>query len=302
MSIRKFHLQWFAEDDGGASAEVATPPEVSIEVGGVTDTPDDGGNAADAGQQNEQKTSKQTPEEDAAFARMRREAEQAKREAAEHRRQLAERDAWVAQKFGPTHGITTWQQYMAAVENTHRQSQAQYMQARESELAARGYDVNEIREIMRLDPEFQNLRQQNQMLQQTLTMQQHKQRVADIEKQFKSDLATLRKEYGDIVPKSVEELDESTVGRIQKGYSLADAWVAANKDLITSKVSAKAKADTARNIGGKAHLATEKSGAGDMADMVEISPEKLRVYRSMFPNEKLSDYKRREAKYLKGRK
>lgn len=104
------------------SGEVAEPQEgeqgdvSEAEAGGETGTAEQETPGETEGA-DQSRTSKQSPETDAAFARMRREADDA-------RRQLSERDMWVRQQFGQ-YGIQNWEQYQQAVQQQEMERQAQ---------------------------------------------------------------------------------------------------------------------------------------------------------------------------------
>jgi hypothetical protein len=54
---------------------------------------------------------------------------------------------------------------------------------------------------------------------------------------------------------------------------------------------------TLKNVNSKAHLQSEKSGGGSFAQLPELSPEQLRVWKMMGYNE--TEARKRAAKYQK---
>lgn len=263
------------------------------DTGGVT-----GGENADAGVADQQRTSKQDPETDAAFAKMRRELERYKKE-------LEARDKWVAETFGQTHGITTWEQYQAAVGRTLEQQQAQqqiemerYREQRERELEEQGYNVKEIREIFRNDPVFQQMVQENQYLKQQIQEEQKRRETDRIVQQIQKDHQYLRQKYGDLVPENLNELDDEVKENMRQGMPLRAAWLLANEDKILESAKTRTQQNTLRSVNSKSHLGTEKSGGPmDTEPQVDIPPEKLAVWRALGYSDK--EAKKRELKYLK---
>jgi hypothetical protein len=113
------------------------------------------------------RTSKQTPEQDAAFAKIRREAEEARQE-------LTRRDKWVSDNYGKSHGITTWAQYEAAI----TQSQQQETIARKA--AETGKSEEEVRREMDKDRRLQELEVKAKLTERLLTLEKEKQPLKDL--------------------------------------------------------------------------------------------------------------------------
>lgn len=240
--------------------------DTGIEGQELSSLQDDMGNKAEVVEPQERST--QTPEQNAAFAKLRREAEEAKRA-------LKERDEWVNSNFGEQ-GITSWEEYTKAVNEATQKRQEAYYKQKENELQGQGYDVNAIREIMRLDPEYQQLKQQNQLLQDQMKQEQQRQLQSKLEQEIINDHKSLKEEYGDLVP-DLDKLDESTIKRMQKGYSLADAWLVSNKQSVMQNASKAAKQKTLNNLNSKAHLKTEGDGANEGND-IHVPTETLQMY------------------------
>ncbi|MDD3897575.1 MAG: hypothetical protein PHE82_01260 [Syntrophomonadaceae bacterium] len=251
----------------------------------------------------------QSPEANSAFAEIRREAEQAKK-------QLAERDAWVAQNFGATHGISTWEQYQTAIEHTHRQQQVarqqelqqrpqQVYQQTYQQLVEQGYDqqvadrlasneannVAHALEVQAMKDKLTMLERQEQdkaqREQQIRQQQQEQEAIQQLTQAILADHSKLREEYGDLVPADLSKLDQPTVDRLQRGYTLYDAWFLSNRTKITEQTQKAAAQKTLNNLNSKSHLKTEGDGAGDSnASAIPLPPDTLQMYMDSGMTEK----------------
>lgn len=241
----------------------------------------------------DQRTSKQPPEVDAAFARARRAEEE-----------LQRRDAWVAQNYGATHGIFTWDQYQAALEQERQSQQYQAQQQAQQQLndeiarlEAAGYNSQEIWQIMNANPEVQQLRQTVQQMQQFITQQQQIQKQSQISQALRDGHKKLREEYGDLVP-DLDKMDQDTMSRFYRGYPFEEAWILSNKDKLMDKARNSAKQKTLNAVNSKQHLKTE--GGGEEVDATTIPPDVLRMYRNMNPkwsmDQIVSDYRKHNPK------
>lgn len=288
-------------NNGGASGEFAVPqtePETGTDdagddTGGETGADDDVATADNAGQQAEEdaegeRTSKQPPEVDAAFAKLRREAEEAKR-------QLEERDRWVSETFGKTHGIHTWEQYQQAIEYQRQQEQMWQYQQIQQELEEQGVPIDVINRALEMNPVFQQLRQQNEMYQRQMQMQQVNQAIMN-------DFSQLKSKYGDLLPdvdtsgdpnavaKAIlNAVDDQTFELMKQGYTLRAAWLMANEDKAFTRATKAAKQAALNSVNSKSHLKSEAGGEVE-ADIVNLDPEELAKFRAMFPNMSDSDF------------
>lgn len=251
MDEFKINLQLFADD----SADIDNSTnDADLDTGDATGDQE----GLEAGDVDPQRTSKQPPELDAAFARARRAEEE-----------LSKRDAWVKEQFG-THGIETWEQYQSAISAQLQQQQQDYIKQKEAELEEMGLNADTIREIMKNDPEFMEMKQQNQFLKQQIEEQQKSQRLV-------AEFQELTKEYPDIVSK-VDDIDETTWQRYDKGgVTLVEAFELSNKKTLTQKKQEAAKQQALNSVRNRSHLKTEGDGAEDGAD-VNIPPETLQMY------------------------
>ena len=250
----------------------------------------------------------QSPEANAAFAEMRRKAEEAEKA-------LKERDAWVEQTFG-NQGITSWQQYQAAIEEGRRQQELarqqelqqrpqQVYQQTYQEFIEQGYDqqiahrlaqteantVAQALEVQTMKEQMTALeRQRQEAAQREQEKQQQQQQEAAKEKmvnELLSDHKKLQEEYADLVPADLNQLDTATVERLQRGYSLYDAWFLSNRAKIVEQKQKAASQKTLNNLNSKSHLKTESDGAGDSnASAIPLPPDTLQMYMDSGMTEK----------------
>ena len=285
LSFIPMNLQLFAED-GGASWGIAAPQGIEGEQlagegadGGATGAEGHEGNPSSGTDPANQKQV-QTPEQNAAFAQMRREAEQAKREAQQAKETLSQRDKWVAERYGKQ-GITTWAQYEQALAEQERQQMEQGWKDQ-------GYDPAQIREIMRNDPEYQQLLQQVRTSQQQLLQQQG-------QAALNTEVAELADEYPDLKIETLEDVKklpnfEKIIAKAQKGYSLLDAYESVNKAEIRKQQADAARQATLNGISGKSHL--RNNGQGTEADTTVIPDDVLEMYKKFNPGKTMDEYKK----------
>ncbi|OPX93990.1 MAG: hypothetical protein A4E53_00153 [Pelotomaculum sp. PtaB.Bin104] len=291
--------------DGGA-ASTADPGDSNISIGegqakftgGETDIQQD--DSVVAGQK-EQKPI-QTPEQDKAFADLRRRAEAAERK-------IQQYNQIVQQNFGQTHGLNDMDSYFNAVNQTLQQQQVsqqqqveKYRSEKEAQLESQGYNVREIREIFRTDPVFIRMNQENQALKRQLATDQQQRQQERLTQQIMADHVKLRDKYGDLVP-DLQDLDDNTVALIKQGIPLRAAWLQANEDAILEHAKTTTKAKTIRDIGSKNHLDTEKGGAGEFEAQIDLSNDELRTWRGIFGKKlTVAQIKEKVSKYRKAAK
>jgi hypothetical protein len=261
--LYRLNLQLFAEgDEGGGGAPINTPtdPPAGGDPADAGGAADEGGGpgAVTQGDPKSQATDKQHPD-NAAFAQMRREAEQAKRE-------LAARDKWVADKFGASHGIKTWAAYQAALDRQEQEDKAAQQKAKEKELADGGLNVEAIKEIIRAeaDQRFQQYRSKEEK-----------------DRQLVTEFNALAKEYPDLI-KEPKDIPAETWAKYEKGYSLIDAFKVTNMDKILERTSKGAAQSALNKLSGKQHLKPDGTSADDL-DAAGIPPETMQMYKAMFP-------------------
>jgi hypothetical protein len=290
VDFENFDFNHEPEGDEGEPAGEETPPETPPEVPPEV-------------------KKEQSPEANAAFAELRRKAEQAERE-------LQARDQWVEDNFGATHNLHSWQQYQQAIEASNQQQAAQRQQeiqdrprqvaqATYQQLIQQGYDDAVAREIANAkgaaeaaNLRFESLQNElngfkNQTQQEKLTAQQQAEqqaaqaRAKEIVDSWETDRQKLAGEYGDLVPKDLKSLDPAIVEKLQKGYSFADAWIASNhKNILEQKEKAAAQ-KTLNNLDSKKHLKTEGDGGADSnASSFPLSGDTLAMYMDSGMTEK----------------
>lgn len=250
----------------------------------------------------------QSPEANAAFAEMRRKAEQAERE-------LQARDAWVKQNFG-SQGLETWEQYQAAIEEGRKRealARQQQMQQRPQmiyqqtyqELIEQGYDQQVAHRLAKNEADNVAYALKVQAMEEKLAAieNQEKQRTEQQQQeamvhQVLNDHQYLKNKYGELVP-DISDLDEKTIALMNQGIPLKAAWLAANEDAIVNYAKGRGAQKAVRDINSKAHLDSEKGGGSGIGKQVHISPEKLQVWRALGYSDK--EARQKEARYQRQR-
>lgn len=203
---------------------------------------------------------KQSKDQDRAFADLRRRAEQAERE-------LQTREQWVKQMFAQ-YGVQNWQDYQSKME---QQVKAQ----REKQLQDAGVDPRVIENIIKNDPELVQLKQQNQILQQQMKEQTENTRMV-------SEFNELVKEFGKDFPELSDptNIPKEVWDRYNKGYSMVDAFYVTQRGKIMENQAAKTKQSTLNKINSKQHLKTEGAGESEGED-INIPKEVMDMYKEM---------------------
>lgn len=324
-----FDLQLFADDEAAATSE---PTNNDVNV--TDDFPDDDGHEINIGEKQvlfdetmqavdaespdegtpngelpESVKREQSPEANAAFAELRRRAEEAERKLADDQKR---RDQFYADKFGKSHGIFTEAQYMAAVEQDQKRQEAQrqqeiqqrpqvvYQQAYQ-QLIEQGYDqqvahrmataeANNLANVLKMQALEDRLAAREKQEQQK-TEQQQKEAAIN---QVLADHKYLREKYADLVP-DIENLDAQTVALMNQGIPLKAAWLAANEDAVIDFAKGKGAQKATREINSKAHLDSEKGGGSGIGKQVHVSAEKLQVWRALGYSDK--EARQKEARY-----
>lgn len=280
------NLQLFAEDSG-AGGEVAAPQTVTEGTpgdltGGVAGT--EGSQGTPSGVTEPATQTKQTPEQDAAFADLRRKAEAAERRAIEVETQrqrdieIAKKygkdyniysDADVEAKFGKSHGLKTVAEFEAALQREEYQS--------------KGIDPDLINKIINEHPDVKKARE--------LTARQEMEQGKQV---LNSELSKLNEEYPDLKLEKIDDLiklpnSEEIYKLAQHGYSLLHAYEAVNKDAIRKQQSEAARQSTLNNIQGKSHV--RGNGQGSEVDTTRIPDDVLEMYKRFNPGKTLDEYK-----------
>jgi len=247
----------------------------------------------------------QSPEANAAFAEIRRQAEQAQKE-------LQARDKWVEENFGQTHNLHTFEQYQQAIQAEQQQQQqarqqaiktqpAQVAQQTYQQLIQAGYDDAVAREVANakgaaieadlklqtLQSEITGIKNQTKQQQEQAAKQQQEQAAKQIFQSWETERAKLAAEYGELVPRDLKNLDAAIAEKLKKGYSFEDAWIASNhKNILEQKEKAAAQ-KTLNNLDSKKHLKTEGDGGKDnTASSIPLSADTLAMYTDSGMTEK----------------
>jgi len=282
MTLFDLNLRPFMDEEGAiggtaASTESGTEgTQAGAETGSETGT--EGSQSTESVGTESATQTKQTPEQNAAFAQMRREAEQAKRDVAIAKKYGKDYEVYseadIVAKFGSTHGIKTVADFEAALQK----------QEQDAAYKAQGLDPDAVSKLLDNHPVIQAAKaQQGQAL-------------------INSEIKELSEEYPDLKIKTLADMQalpnfEAIKEKAYKGMTLLEAYEAVNRAEIRQRAKEEGAQGAIRNIGSKAHLGTEKSGNTQHGKEVEISPEKMRAWKGMGYTE--AQARQKEAKYLK---
>jgi hypothetical protein len=220
---------------------------------------------------------KQSQEDNARFADRRR-----KQEVDALRQQIRQRDEWVKENFGASHGITTWEQYTQAIA-------AENKRKIDDGLREKGLDPDLIRQTLRSDPDFQRMQRENEEFKRERTSQS-----------LLGQFTELTQEFPHI--KEVSDVDDVTWQKFNASngaLTLTEAYVAAHRKELKDTLRSEGEKQARSKIGSKDHLGTEKSGSGGFEADVTVPPERVKTWRSLFGNIPMSKIKQLERKYQK---
>lgn len=96
---------------------------------------------------------------------------------------------------------------------------------------------------------------------------------------------------------SKEENCQEVIDRLNKGYSLYDAYVLSNLDRINNQNTEKAKKEAINNVQSKSHM---KKSSGGSNDYVEVPHEVYDTYKKNLPNWTDKQIREHYAKSLNG--
>ena len=277
-----------------ATEETNTETQTGEPTGSVTGTEGTQGSEGTSGG-TEPATQKkvQTPEENAAFAEMRRKTEAAERRAAEIEAQrtrdieIAKKygqygvysDADVAEKYGQSHGIKTIAEFEEALQREERE-------ARQEELKAKGIDPEFLNKFVAEHPDVKQARETNQALAQERAAIAKAQQDRFLVDNFDE----LTKEFPEIAKADDVPADVWRVWRNgESGISLKQAYAAVNYESIASKKAEAAKQATLNNIQSKDHV--RGNGKGAEGDTVRIPDEVLEMYKRFNPGKTMDEYR-----------
>jgi len=290
MTLFNLNLRPFMDevDSGGGGGE---PAPSSNEPVNTEPTGEPNGGVADPEPGTDPASQKavQTPEQNAAFAELRRSKEAAERRASEvenQRRRDIEvarkygkdynvySDADVAAQYGRSHGLNTVAEFEAALQK----------EKQDAEYKAKGIDPDAMNQLIENHPAIKAAKvQQGQSL-------------------VNSEIKELATEYPDLKVKTLADMQalpnfEAIKEKAYRGMTLLEAYEAVNRAEIRQRAKEEGAQGAIRNIGSKNHLGTEKSGNQQQGKEVEVSAEKMRVWRAMGYTE--AEARKKEAKYLK---
>ena len=312
-------IDGFADDSEGSSATEEVKPDNADQV--TDESPDE-----DTPPSNDEKGN-------AKWAEMRRKAEEADKLRAE----IARRDEEMTKRFGEK-GIKTFDDLVAGWDRAteqQRQQQTQQVQQQAAtfdqqlnqmvqDMRTDGYSEAEIRRsvnaevamfrVQQLELKEQQREERAQMEQkQQQAEQQQIQQQASVERGAKAlldDFDALKKEYGDLLPEItgestpeklqslISQLDQETATRLQRGYTLKDAFVASHHADILASASKKGAQQTLNAVNGRSHL--KPSGGTSEVETTTIPDETLKMYKQLNPGRTQKEYLEHYKKSMKG--
>lgn len=191
----------------------------------------------------------QTPEQNAEYARVRRESE------------AKAKDQVIAEMYGESHGIYTYADYQKAIAEQQAEQERQRLQEET------GIDPNALKPIFeewkKSDPDFQELskaRQQN-YLDNTI-------------KEFNSEMKDLGLEF-ELKSLDAEELKklpnvDKITNYVKNGYSLTDAYFLANKKDILGKKAQSVQQETINKITANGQSSPGSLGSGGETEVNSV--------------------------------
>jgi hypothetical protein len=330
-------LQLFADEGEAAIDTGSAGPATDVNTAGADSVDDDGDHDISIGEKQalfdgtlkpeddpekkldtvpEPVKKEQSPEANAAFAELRRKAEQAERKLADEQNR---RDKFYADRFGER-GINTEAQYMKALEETHKQEAAARQQEIQTkpqqaamqtynQLIAEGYDDSHARreankegalvaQSLQLESqkaEIAAIKQKEKLREEQAGQQVQQIQTQQILKSWEEDRAKLKEEYGDLVPDNLENLDQEVAEALRGGVPFKKAWLAANIDKVVDLAKGKGAQKAMKEINSKAHLDSEKGGGSGVGKQVHVSDEKMEVWRALGYSDK--EARQKEARY-----
>jgi hypothetical protein len=241
----KIDLQLFAEEDAsdpgvGESAEPTEVVDSGTDPGSLEDVTESVND--DPIDDNEESTEvEQSPEVNAAFARM--------------RRQLKKADDLIAKIYGEEFNISSIEE----LEALYNQMEQEHMQ-------------QQYQQTGQIDPNFINNIINNHPAIKAATQVAEDQRLI-------SNFNELKKEYPELV-KTADDIPPEVWDQYDKGISLVDAYTITNRKEILDFYKNVGKQKTLNNINSKKHLKTEGDGASS-GEGVHIPAETLQMYLEM---------------------
>lgn len=244
---------------------------------------------------------KQSPEQDRAYADLRRKAEAAERRAVELEtqrqsdREIAKKfgqygvysDADVAEKYGKSHGLSTVAEFEKAL-------QLEEHQDRQEALKASGVDPELLNKFVDEHPAMQKAKEQEAR---ALAQEQAAAKV-QLDHFLVESFSELSKEFSEIAkPEDVPPEVWKVWRNGESGISLKQAYAAVNYESIASRKAEAAKQATLNNIQSKGHI--RGNGSGVEGETVRIPDDVMDMYKRFNPGKSMEEYR---AHYKKGQK
>jgi len=189
----------------------------------------------------------QTPEQNAEFARVRREAE------------TKAKDAVISEMYGESHGIHTYAEYQAALADQKAAEQRAKFQEEN------GIDPDALKPVFQQwkesDPDFQELKAIRAEKNQTKAL-------TDLNNELKD--AGVDLQIKDLSNEELSKLPniDGILEQVQKGHSLADAFFLANKKDIISRQAQTAQQETIKKITANGESSPGSLSAGGESDFI----------------------------------
>lgn len=211
---------------------------------------------------------KQSKEQDAAFAKFRKENDDLKSK-------ITHQNEFIADIY-KEYGVSDFESFEKKYkEDLAIQKQNEVNQIYQ-DLEDRGINREEIQDILSKLPEIQELNQLRSEIQEVRNKEV-------INSKIKSDFEDLKKEFTQFekledlytLPKEVQDV---IADKISKGNSLKEAYIIANYNNLNMSAEQKAL----NKINGKSHLKTGQSSSEEI-DMNIIDPEELKWYKALNP-------------------
>ena len=296
FKLFNMNLRPFMDELDSGSGAVATSQETSstesitetstLSTDSTESTDDQGEGTTDTKGEVDAKP-KQTPEQDRAYAELRRSKEAAEKRAIEVET-LRKRDQEIARKYGKeynvysdadveaqwgkTHGIKTVAEFEAALQR--------------EEYQAKGIDPDLINKLIEDHPAIKQAKEQEQA------------RIQAEQDRFLVDsFGELTKEYPDIT--KVEDVPADVWKKWNggsTGLSLVDSFYLVNRKEIIAKQTDATRQATLNNIQGKKHV--KGNGSGTDVDTTRVPDDVLAMYKKFNPGKTLDEYKAHYKKSL----
>lgn len=291
MSLFNLNLRPMMDEEGAGGGAVSSQTSTSSsegtqstssgeQTGSATGTEGTQGNEVTSGGTESAPQQKQTPEQNAAFADLRRKSEAAERRAAELETKY-QRDIDIAKKYGSQYGIYSDVDVASKYEKSHGiKTVAEFEAAlQRQEYESKGIDPDVIKKIVDDHPDIKKAREANEAAEKSRQ-----------DRYLVDSFNELKTEYPDI--KDVEDVPSEVWKKWQggtTGLSLMDSFYLVNRKEIMAKQTDAAKQATLNNIQSKNHV--RGNGAGSEIDTTTIPDDVLSMYKKFNPGKTMDEYK-----------